>query len=155
MRITKAQRWTAYVAIMRGAEKAALDFADAAERFLRHENTAWWQPYYGDACRAAERYHAAVQRAEPFHFGTIRAVTASDVLNANAAELLAMVRAIRGTPVPVTLTGEDGRRLAAFRYADDGLAGFFRLEVRSMRRYGAPRRDPGGWEEIVRAMSIV
>ena len=52
------------------------------------------------------------------------------------------MRELRGTALSVTGVGEDGRKIAAYRYADDGIAGFYDVELRSMRRYGSPRREP-------------
>jgi hypothetical protein len=131
-----------YVALMQAAERAALALADVLEGYLRHyEGKKSWR-YFDAACNAAAAYTLAIGAAAPWHFGVIRGFTTGHVINCNADEILAMVRELRGSAVPRTVVGSDGRKVCAFIYEDDGIAGFFRGEVRAMRRFRSPRRVP-------------
>lgn len=150
MKQTKKQRetWAAYVAAMTTAEEAALTFADALERYLRAGSSPFH--HFDEACRCADAYRYAATQAAEYHFGTVAIYGSGHVVNCDANELLSIVRELRGSSIPVTVRG-NGRTLAGYRYADDGIAGFYRVEVRSMRRFGKPRRDAaitGTWAEV-------
>ncbi len=134
--------WATYEAAMLAARAAAFTFADAIERYLRAGVGNFPGASFHAACDAANVYGGAVRAAEPYHHATIRAWNCGAVINMDADELLALMRELRGTAVPVAIHGTDGRKVASFRYADDGIAGFYDVELRSMRRYGSPRRVP-------------
>ena len=140
----KAALWAAYETTMRAARAAALAFADALEAYLRRIHRIPGEAFIA-ATVAADRYMLAVEAARPYHFGAIRVYSSSDVINLEPFKLLEIMRELRGSQLPIA---------AAVVYADNGIAGFFALELRSMRRFGSPRRSPteadaraaaGGW----------
>ncbi len=142
LRLTKASIWEMYVRLMRAASQAALDFADALEAYLHRGVDAPPGRAFDKACATAAIYSAAVAEAQPYHFGLIPSHGAGLVINASADELLEVMRELRGTAISRSVRGPDGRAVAGFVYADDGIAGYFRVELRSMRLFKRPRRDP-------------
>lgn len=141
-RMTKAQRatWDAYVTAMEAARTAALTLADTLEKYLRNPDRR-----FHEACVAADRYRGAMIVAEQYHFGAIPFFGSGHIINEEPEALLAFMRDIRGSENPmIILDGE--RTISKMRYADNGIAGFFALEVRSMRRFGSPRRSAADWQ---------
>lgn len=137
-RTGKRRMWRRYVEVMKRAEHAALNLADALERYLRKSER---MDIFQCACDLTYRYTEAMRAAEPYHFGTMPNFGDSSIWNLDPMDLLAFIRDLRGAATPHTV--RRGRRAhAGFRYQDDGVAGFFRIEVRSMRRFGVPRRNP-------------
>jgi hypothetical protein len=134
--------WSAYVKAMEAASDAALVLANALEIYLRKGVHRDVHPSFDYACQAADSYMGAARRAEPFHCGTIRTYYSGHVINLTADELLDVVRELRGTAVYHREAKHDGSSTMFFRYADDGIAGFFRQEVKSMEPFGSPRRTP-------------
>lgn len=134
--------WPTYEAAMRSARAAAFALADAIERYLRKGINSFPGVAFQNACDAANAYAQAVRVAAPYHFATIHPWDCTAIINFDADELLDLMRELRGTALSVTGVGADGRKIAAYRYADDGIAGFYDVELRSMRRYGSPRREP-------------
>jgi hypothetical protein len=134
--------WTAYVTTMEAAKKAALTLADALETYLRRGFHRDIHPSFDDACRAADGYFGAIRRAEPFHWGTMPSYYSGHVINSNADELIDVMRELRGTAIYHRMTHADGSSTMVPREADNGVAGFFRQEVKSMEPFGSPRRTP-------------
>lgn len=135
-----AELWTAYVLAMTHARDRALGLADVLERWLLCGMGSWRG--FHEACDAANAYSSAVRGAQPYHFAVIKTFTCSDVVNAfDPLDVLQFVRELRGTAVPRTI-GEGANKVATFRYADDGIQGYFSQELRSMRRFMKPRRTP-------------
>jgi hypothetical protein len=138
----RSKIWADYVAVMRAAEDAALAFADALERYLRKGVHA--HPFRGldAACRAANAYSVAIDRAKPYHCGVIPAWYSGHVINSSEDELISVMRELRGTAVYHRVMHVDGASTMVPRYADDGIAGFFRQELKAMEPFGSPRRTP-------------
>ena len=134
--------WSAYVKAMEAASDAALVLANALEIYLRKGVHRDVHPSFDYACSAADAYSGAIRRAEPFHCGTIRTYYSGHVINLSADELLEVIRELRGTVVYHREARHDGTSTMFFRYADDGIAGFFRRELTSMEPFGSPRRMP-------------
>jgi hypothetical protein len=127
---------------MLAARAAAFALADAIERYLRSGVDNFPGASFHAACDAANVYGGAIRAAEPYHHATIRPWNCGAIINMDADEMLDLMRELRGTAVPVVIHAADGRKVASFCYADDGIAGFYDVELRSMRRYGSPRRVP-------------
>lgn len=125
---------------MMAARQAALDLADALEQYIRRGTEASWNRAFQPACEAANHYRRSVTAAEKYHFAVIPRYSAGHVINLDGAALLAVVRELRGRMRSVVEVHPDGRKTARFVPSEDGIAGFFELEVRSMRRFGKPRR---------------
>lgn len=140
--MTRSKVWAIYTNTMRVAEQAALSFADALELYLRKGVHSPGFRYLDAACAAANMYMTALRRAEPFHVGALPEYCQGHVINWSEDEMLAAMRELRGTAVYRRLTHPDGSSKMVPRYADDGIAGFFRQEVKSMKPFGSPRRMP-------------
>jgi len=140
--------WSAYIDMMTKAEHAALALADALEVYLRRGLHRDIHCSFDDACRAADTYFSAIRRAEPYHCGTVRSYYSGHVINLTADELLEAMRELRGTAVCHRVTHPDGTCTMVPQFADDGIAGFFRQEVKSMEPFGSPRRTPTNKELI-------
>jgi hypothetical protein len=134
--------WATYEAAMLAARAAAFALADAIEWYLRSGVNHFPGASFHAACDAANVYGGAIRAAEPYHHATIRPWNCGAIINMDADELLDLMRELRGTAVPVVIHAADGRKVASLRYADDGIAGFYDVELRSMRLYGSPRRVP-------------
>lgn len=134
--------WANYVAVMRAAEDATLAFADALERYLRKGVHSGSFRIFDDACRAADGYRGAVRRAEPYHCGVIPEWYSGHIINSTEDELIAVMRELRGAAIYQREERPNGVTTMVFRYADDGVAGFFRQELRAMEPFGSPRRTP-------------
>ncbi len=128
---------------MAAASSAALTLADAIEKYLQKGGAdADWNSMFQPACVAADEYLGAVRAAEPYHFGTIPWISSSHIINLDNDELLTVMRELRGQLRSLVIGDPDGVRTAMLVPSEDGVAGFFAGEVRSMRRYGRPRRTP-------------
>lgn len=140
--------WSTYVATMTAAWTAADALAVALETYIRRGGNALERPgnyqAFQDACDRAEAYSAAVRAAEPWHLGTIPTFTTGHVVNLDNREILAFVRELRGTIVYMSRRdANDPRRIVSAPVpTDNGIAGFFRAEVRCMTAFGSPRRIP-------------
>jgi hypothetical protein len=134
--------WTDYVAVMTAAESAALTFADALERYLRKGVHSGSFRLFDDACRAADGYRGAIRRAEPYHCSVIPSWYSGHIINSSEDELIDVMRELRGTAVYHRVMRADGSITMVPRYADNGIAGFFRLEVKAMEPFGSPRCQP-------------
>jgi len=146
-RQTKKQKavWADYERIMLAARDAARSLADAFEDYARRVNRDYVGSWLETVRLAEHRYADAMRAADGYHFASMPRFGGYGI-NASAEELLAAARELRGTAIPVTIEGPEGRRCATFRYGDDGIAGFFHMELRSMRKFGSPRRMPSKGE---------
>lgn len=145
-RISKAKReaWTRYEQTMLDAKAAALALADALERYARRCQ-GFPGEYFQAACQAADEYQAATRKAQPYHFGCLPHFNSGWVVNSEAEDLLSAIRELRGSAVPVSVrawTWPMVRTAVAYRYERDGVAGFYDVELASMRPFGSSRRDP-------------
>ena len=143
-RESKAARriWDEYVVLMGAARDAANALANTLEVYLRkgvHTNSF---RLFDDACRAADAYRGALRRAEPYHFGTMPQWYSGHIINSSEDELIDAMRELRGTAVYHRVTHPDGTSTMEPRYARNGVAGFFELEVAAMKPFGSPRRMP-------------
>lgn len=139
--------WADYVDIMADAAGAADCLATKLEAFVRR-GASLGAPGGVDAfhaaCLAAGRYRRAVDAAAPWHFGTIPTFTEGHVVNLGADELRAFARELRGGIIYAVQRDQDDprRAVSAPVSTDNGIAGFFRAEVRAMAAFGTPRRTP-------------
>jgi len=141
-RTTKARLWAEYVATMNAAENAARTFADVLETYLRKGVHSGSFRLFDDACRAADAYRGAIWRAQPYHCGTIPEWYSGHIINSSEDELIDVMRELRGTAVYHRVQHPNGTFTMVPKYATDGIAGFFDLEVKAMEPYGSPRRVP-------------
>lgn len=143
LRPSRAEVWAHYLTVMEAAGKAALDLADAIETYLRKSVAGGISVRsFHAACEAADRYWAAVKKAQPFHRAVITQCTSSHIINLENFELLAMMRELRGSMRSMVVGDPAGVRTAMLVPSEDGIAGFFALEMRSMQRFQAPRHIP-------------
>jgi hypothetical protein len=140
--------WTTYTAVMARAASAADALAAALEAYLRAGGNRCERPgniaAFHASCDAAEVYTAAVRAAEPWHFGTIPSFRTGEIVNLGNEELRAFLHELRGSIVyRSSRDPRDPRRIVSAPVStDNGIAGFFRSEVRCMARFGSPRRAP-------------
>ncbi len=132
---------------MSAAGSAALTLADAIEAYLRKGGgDVDWNRAFQPACDAANQYLGAIRAAEPYHFGTIPRISSSHIINLSNDELLCVMRELRGQLRSLVVGAPNGVRTAILVPSEDGAAGFFALEVQSMRRFVTNsltmRRDP-------------
>lgn len=148
-----ARLWASYERAMLAAQTTSLALADALERYLRAGLYGWHSPFHA-ACQAADVHQAALRSAAQYHFATIAGYTSGHVINLDETELLGAMRELRGTALPVVTGRPDGGKVVTYRYADDGIAGYFAQELRSMRRFGSPRRRPSYVSEFFSRVAI-
>ncbi len=140
--------WTTYAAAMAHAASAADALAAALDAYLRAGGNYCERPgniaAFHASCDAAEVYTSAVRAAEPWHFGTIPSFRTGEVVNLGNEELLAFLHDLRGSIVyRSSRDPRDPRRIVSAPVStDNGIAGFFRSEVRCMTAFGSPRRVP-------------
>jgi hypothetical protein len=141
--VARSADWARFEAAMLAAEAACLAFANALEVYLRKGgNEVAHNPAFQATCAAADACGAAILAAEEFHFASIPYCSGSLVYNLDTADLLALMRELRGSAIPVSTTA-GSRTRSSIEYAEDGMAGFYRCELRSMRPFGTPRKRPG------------
>lgn len=139
---TKKQLWATYVSLMFAARAAALALADAFERYLLVQHRDYMGRVLHDTTIAEYAWKLARDAAEPYHFAPLKSFCGYAV-NASPDEILAAVRELRGSEVPHVVERKDGEgKLVSYRYENDGIAGYFVGEVRSMAKFNAPRRLP-------------
>mgnify|MGYP007100101362 CR=1 FL=1 len=137
-----------FCAAMLAAAAASDALAVAIERYLKLGGLDLHRPgshqAFQDMCSLAEHYTAAVHDAEPWHYGCVPTFTTSHAINLSDAELRAFLHDLRGSIIYISSRDpQDPRRaVSAPVCTDNGIAGYFRSEVRSMTALGVPRRTP-------------
>lgn len=137
-----------FCAVMLAAAAASDALARAIDRYLRLGGLELHKPgshqAFQDMCSLAEHYTAATRDAEPWHYGTIPAFTTSHAINLDNRELRAFLRDLQGSIIyRSSRDPQDPRRVVSAPVCtDNGIAGYFRSEVRSMTALGVPRRTP-------------
>ena len=127
-----------FVAVMLAAAAASDALARAIDRYLRLGGLELHKPgshqAFQDMCSLAEHYTAATRDAEPWHYGTIPAFTTSHAINLDNRELRAFLRDLQGSIIyRSSRDPQDPRRVVSAPVCtDNGIAGYFRSEVRSM-----------------------
>lgn len=138
----------AFVAVMLAAASACDALARGLDRYLKLGGLELRRPgshqAFRDLCCLAAHYTETTRDAEPWHYGTIPAFTASHAVNLDNRELRAFLRDLQGSIVyRSSRDPQDPRRVVSTPVCtDNGIAGFFRSEIRSMTALGVPRRTP-------------
>lgn len=129
--------WVAYKQAMLAARQACFALADAIEGYLRIDPRAQMFRGHELLFKPTWRYRETTRLAAQYHLAAMPSVPLGLGINETNEELLELMRELRGTPI-AKVTRDGRRRLIRFVYADDGCAGFFAVELRSMRRFRKP-----------------